>query len=129
MVHTIKKLTPSHYPMISRWYEGWNQPVPKRCHFSTMGCIADGRVAGWLHLMNSDMALIEGVISDPESVPSLRKESLLKLCGFLVDTAVTLGYPTIIGITKSNSIISVSKKLGFSELKDFKIVALDASDD
>ena len=126
MIATIKKLTPFHYPMLREWYEKWGQTPPRPGHFSTMGYIADGRVAGWLHLMNSDMALIEGIISDPEGVPSLRKESLLKLCGFLVDTAITLGYPTIIGITKSKSIIDVGKKLGFSELKEYKIIALDA---
>lgn len=126
---SLVKIERHHLPLIKRWYRARGLPVPKSGHFSTLGYIADGRVAGWLHLMNSDLAMIEGVIADPFSVPSLRRESLNKLIGTLVDTALSLGYPTIIGISNHESILSLGKKYGFKELKDFKVIILDTSGD
>lgn len=129
MIKGIEKVTRNHYKLLKGWYEERGLAMPKRSHFSTMGYIADGRVAGWLHLMNSDMALIEGLISDPNTIPSLRRDSVIKLCGFLTDTAIALGYPVVLGITKAPSIETVAQKLGYKELKGYKIMALDVSEE
>jgi len=94
-----------------------------------MGYMADGRVAAWLYLTNSGIAMIENVISDPHSVPSLRRQSLQKLIGFLVDTATALGYTTIIGVTKNKGILDISRKFGFKEMKDYKLVVLNTEEE
>lgn len=119
----IKRITTNHYPMIRQWYEARGKAAPSVETFSDLGWIADGRVAGWLYLTNSNMALIEGIIADPHSVPSLRKDSLRKLAGHLVDTALDLGYSNIFGITRHPSIDSVCKQLGFRS-QEFRVWAL-----
>lgn len=92
---------------------------------SDLGYIVDGRVAGWLYVTNSNCAMIEGIIADPNTVPSLRQQSLRKLCGFLVDTALMLGYTNIFGISKHPSMAKVSKELGFKMSNDFKVFTLN----
>ena len=125
----IRRITPSDYRTIDAWYDKRNRDMPDPKTFSDMGYMADGRVAGWLYVTNSNMAMIEGIIADPDTVPSLRKASLEKLCGFLVDTAVALGYTHIFGITEHPSIEKVCYKLGFQEAKGFRVFVLNEPED
>lgn len=87
--------------------------APRLSTLSDMGYIADGRVAGWIYLTNGNAAMLEWIISDPSTVPSLRKESLRKLVGFMVDTCLMLGYTNIFGISKNPAIVGVAKQFGF----------------
>lgn len=102
--------------------------MPDPRSLSNTGFIADNRVAGWLLLTNSNIALIEGIISDPDSVPSLRRESLDKLIGFMIDFCLASGYTQIIGITRHPRIEGVGKKFGFKPLPSHKILYLNATD-
>lgn len=118
---SITRYKSSHYKAIASWYKARNLQAPPRESLSDMGYIVDERVAGWLYLTNSNIALIEGVISNPFTVPSLRKQSLRKLAGLLVDSALTLGYTTINISTNHPTIEKLAKDMGFKEynLKTF----------
>jgi len=124
---SLKRVTSKDFPMIVRWYRkrGLTPPDPRA--LSDVGFVADGRAAAWLYLTNSNMAMIEGVISDPESTPSLRKESINKLIGFIIDFALQLGYTQIIGVTKHPSMQELGKKYGFKTLPH-TVIYLDSSD-
>lgn len=125
----IEKVTKAHLPLIKLWYQRRGMKMPRTGLLSTTGYIVDGRVAGWLHLTDSDIALIEGIIADPMSVPGLRRESLNKLSGYLIDTAILLGYNTVLAISKHPNIIQLSERYGFKELNGHKVMVLDASKD
>lgn len=125
----VNKITQFALLDIADWYKGHGLSMPNSGMLSDMGFIADGRVAGWLYVTNSNLAIIENVISDPKSIPSLRRASLDKLMGFMIDTALAMGYTSIIGITKHPQMIKISKKFGFTEMKDFKLVALTTGDE
>lgn len=114
---------------IADWYKRRGLITPNSNMLSDMGYISDGRVAAWLYITNSGIAMIENVISDPRSIPSLRRQSLHKLLGFLIDMATALGYTTILGITKHEGMIDTVKKFGFTELKDYKLVTLVTQDE
>lgn len=124
----IVRVTSDHYPTLKRWYEARGKETFNRHLISDLGYMVDGRVAGWLYLTNSNIAMIECIISDPGTVPSLRKESLNKLVGHLIDTAVNLGYIHIWGISKHPSIEKVAEKYGFKITEGFKVLTLTASD-
>lgn len=125
---SIVKATASHMPMIRKWYKGWGIKAPKIEYFSTTGYICDNRVAGWLYFTNSDLVMIECVIANPNSVPSLRKESLNKLIGFLIDTSINAGYSSIFGISKHPGIAKVAERYNFRLSNDFKVFALSEDD-
>lgn len=124
----IIRIKPTHYPLIASWYENRDSVMPAIGDLSDCGYIADGRVAGWLYFTNSNIAMIEGIISDPDTVPSLRRESVFKLVGFLSDTALALGYTTIIGITKHPGMEDVCERLGYKEC-DYKVLILSEEGD
>lgn len=126
---SIVKVTPRDYPMILEWYAARGKPAPSTASFSDLGYIVDGRVVGWLYLTNSNMAMIEGIVSDPSTIPSLRKASTRKLVGFLIDAAVALGYTNLFGISKHPSILGIAKQFGFKEDDSFKVVTLNTEDE
>ena len=109
----LRRIKPQDYPVIEGWYRKRKLSPPPWQDLSETGWIADDRVAGWLLCTNSSVALIEGLISNPDAMPSLRKESMLKLSGFLVDTALLLGYSKVIAVSKHPSVDKVAKQLGF----------------
>lgn len=116
-------------PEISEWFEARGLKPPPQETLSDMGYMADGRVAAWLYITNSSVAMIENIISDPNTVPSLRRQSLDKLIGFLVDTATALGYTTVLGITKHKGVLNLAQRFGFKEMKDYKLVVLTTGDE
>lgn len=126
---SLKRVTSKDFPMIVHWHKERKLTVPDPRALSDTGFIADGRVAGWLYLTNSNIAMIEGIISDPKSPASLRRESLDKLIGFMIDFALELGYTQFIGITKLSKMEDrVKSKFGFKRIPH-TVLYLDASFD
>lgn len=126
---SLKRVTSKDFPVIVHWYRQRKLTPPDPRALSDIGFIADGRAAGWLYLTNSNIAMIEGIISDPSSTPSLRGESLDKLIGFMIDFSLQLGYTQILGITKHpNMEKKVKSKFGFKKLPH-TVLYLDASYD
>ena len=68
---SLKRVTSKDFPVIVHWYRQRKLTPPDPRALSDVGFIADGRVAGWLYLTNSNIAMIEGIISDPSSTPGL----------------------------------------------------------
>lgn len=123
---SIRRYTHRDYPMIKEWYEKRGQTAPQPAQLSDTGYIADGRVCGFLYLTNSNMAMIEGIVANPDTVPSLRRASLTKLIGCMVDTALLLGYDNVFGIGKHPSITEEAKRFGFV-VRDYKLYMIDRS--
>lgn len=111
----LRKYTHHDFDMIASWYEQRGLPVPLEASLSDMGWIADDRVVGFLYVTPSNVALIEGIIANPDTVPSLRAESMRKLSGFLIDYALLMGYTNLVAITEHPSIAEACKAFGFTE--------------
>lgn len=111
----ITRIKPKDYQTIASWYHAHKLTPPAWQDLSETGWIADNRVAGWLLCTNSSVAIIEHLISNPETVPSLRKESIEKLAGFMIDTALLLGYSNIIAASKHPSVDKVARRFGFKK--------------
>lgn len=125
---SIVRITPDHLPLLKRWFKARGLAIDINS-MSDMGYIVDGRVAGWLFVTNSNSAMIEGLIADPHSVPSLRRASTRKLVGFLIDTSLMLGFTNIFAISKHPSIDQMSKEFGFKSNGNLKVYTLNASKD
>lgn len=117
------------FPKIAGWYHKRGQPIPAPESMSDLGFIVDDRVAGFIYLTNSNLAIIEGVVANPDTVPSLRKASLKKLAGLLVDTAVSLGCTEVIAITKHPAVAELARYIGFRELPEHRVFLLSENDE
>lgn len=120
----ITRIKAKDYPYIASWYKERGIRPPAWQDLSETGWIADNRVAGWLLCTNSSVAIIENIISKPNSVPSLRRESLHKLVGFMIDSALLLGYTNIVAASKHPKIDKLAKQFGFKET-DLKFYMLN----
>lgn len=112
---SIKKIRPYDYQTIAKWYYDRKLTPPSWADLSETGWIADGRVAGWLLVTNSSVAMIEHLISDPHTLKSSRQESIRKLVGFLVDMALLMGYTNVVAASRHESVAKVAKQFGFQE--------------
>lgn len=104
-----------HYKAIASWYHARGLEAPSLERIPEVGFVVDDRVAGWIYRTDSTVALIDGVISNPHTLPSARKLSLQKLAGVLVDTALALGYPDVIATSSHPSIQKLCPVLGLRE--------------
>lgn len=125
----LRRYTHRDYAMVASWYEARGQRVPSPAALSDLGYIADERVCGFLYLTNSNIAMLENVVASPYTVPSLRKESLTKLMGYMIDTALVLGYDNIFGISKHPSLEKEAKRFNFKTMSDsFKVYVMSEED-
>lgn len=119
----IRRYNKSDYHLIASWYLKRGLPVPPKSMLPRTGFIVDDRVAGFLYLTDGNIALVDGLISDPDTIPAYRTQSLEKLCGLLIDTAVMYGYTNILAATTSPSVKSIAKKLSF-KATDYELFLL-----
>lgn len=92
------------------------------------GWVTDDRVAGWILLTEGSVAIIEGLISNPNTLPSQRRHSTKVLAAFLVETALALGYKNIAFASKHPNVIAIAENMGFKET-DLKFYTLTDGDE
>jgi len=124
----IRRYTSKDYPLISKWYVKHGMSPPKQECLSDMGYIVNERVAGWLYVTNSNVAMIEGVISDPDTLSSARKHDLKRLCGTLIDMSMALGCTQILAITDHPGIEQLCDDFGFKEIEKKAFLLRDKDD-
>lgn len=112
----ITKWSPKkHYKIIASWYHAREIEAPLPEQLPEIGYIVDNKVAGWLYRTDSSVAFVDGMISNPNSLPSARRHALNVLAGVLLDTASSLGYTTVLATTEHPSITNLVKKHGFNK--------------
>lgn len=127
---SIVRVTPDHYPLLKSWYKARGIRIDNiEDVVSDMGYIVDGRVAGWLYVTNSNCTMIEGIISDPATIPSLRRASIRKLIGFLIDTSLILGFTNIFALSKHPSMEQSARDFGFKISNTLKVFTLNAGEE
>lgn len=125
----IKKIRSQQLKQIAQWYRDRDKLSPTFAELNgAMGYMADDRVAGWLIPTPTCIAIIENLVSNPHTLPSERRMSMNKLTGFLVDTALALGYTTVICASSHPSVDKQAKRLGFKET-NLKFYVLTDNDD
>ena len=112
----------AQYNMVSTWWEGhgWS-PVPAGI-LPSLGVIvtsddeSKGHAAGFLYMDNSSpVAMMEWLVTNPENTPRESLASAKMLIDFLKIEAKALGYSVIMTGTKSDGLIKLYKKQGFTQ--------------
>lgn len=116
------------YNDISDWYLlRRSPPVPKEALPKTGFIVENDNkkiCACWLYKTDSNVCLIETLISDPRAKSEERNEAINLVVNNLVDNAKKDGYKIILITSKHNNVIKRAKSLfNFEELQDFKVLA------
>jgi hypothetical protein len=104
-----------HYKAIASWYHARDMVAPLPDALPTLGFVVDDKVAGWLYQTDSTIALVDGFISSPASLPSSRKQAVETLAAVLLDLATSLGYSTVLATTSHPTIKKIANKHNFKE--------------
>jgi hypothetical protein len=91
----VRFFTSEDYPMICKWWvDHRHDAVALEC-LSKTGIIVNDICAGFLFKTDSAVALMEYIVSDPQSEKEFRRESLDHLIELLVSEAKKSGFSVI----------------------------------
>lgn len=115
-----------HYKAVASWYHarGLEAPIPEA--LPSLGYVVEGKIVGWVHRTDSDIAVIKTIMSNPKTLPSGRRQALETLVGVLLDSATNLGYTHVIVISDHPSTVKLASKYNLKESTQ-KLFILDES--
>lgn len=102
------------YGYISRWWSERDLPPIPLGLLPLNGFIVPGVCAGFLYLTDSDLAIIEGFVSNPKTTQMERDPALNAVTAALCERAKALGYTAISAFTQTEKITSRATKHGFA---------------
>src|SRR5688500_8750332 len=102
-----------HRSMLQHWCVQRELPATSLDILPTRGCIVRGIAAGFLYQTDSQVAFLEGIISNPESDDSDRDKALDVIFLALFDIAAALGFTFVWGFTCRPEVVTRAQRLGF----------------
>ena len=116
-----RTLLEQDYTMLEKWWLGWGWPVVNKDILpdnGTGGAMIEHEgkpiVAGFIYWSNSGMCWFDWVISDPKGNKRARPFAVK----FLIETVEKMvkdaGKKCIMSISRSNSLLKIHKKLGWT---------------
>ena len=113
MIHIHSYKPDRDYETIALWWQAHGlDPIPLE-FLPAVGFVVSQVCAGFLYQTDTDLALIEGLVSNPETPAQLRDEALDAVVEALCSEAKKLGYLAISGFTQVPKVVSRAKRHGF----------------
>ena len=118
---SLRALKESDYEDMCSWWKWWRWPEigKSTLPMNGMGGLMVYKdeiliAAGFLYLTNSNVALIEFIVSNPNYRESDRKDALEVLIMGLEDVARSQGRDTIVSFSSNKSLINIHEKLNYT---------------
>jgi hypothetical protein len=121
MITLPRKVQPEDIEDILHWYDLRGQPLVNAT-FPPMGLIVEGVCACFLYQTDGDIAMIEGLISNPQAPGFQRYASANDIIKRLKNYAIARGYTKVIGITQDAGTLKRVQRLGFRDLGTYHMV-------
>ena len=102
-----------HYPMLMDWWEKRGMGMTPEERLPEIGYIVPEVAAGFLYQTDSDIALIEGLISNPETDGFTRHGALDAIVDALAEKAKELGFKTLYGFTRQRAVARRAERHGY----------------
>lgn len=120
----------SNYDDMASWLKARNAYVPKLEDMPAIGAIVCERgtpiAAGFLRKCEGNIALFDGLVTNPDAESYQRNAALDLLVSQLIKTAKELELKGIIGWSRDELVLLRSYRHGFKQLPD-AVIALDLS--
>lgn len=118
---SLRALKESDYEDMCSWWKWWRWPEISKATLpmNGMGGLMVYKdeiliAAGFLYLTNSNVALIEFIVSNPNYRQSDRKDALEVLIMGLEDVARSQGRDTIVSFARNKSLMNIHEKLNYT---------------
>ena len=121
MKFNARKLTEQDYSMLVDWWKWWRWSPPSKNllpNNGTGGIIIEKNnipvVAGFLYFTNSEMVLLEWIVSNPKYKEHDRKDAIEMLLKTIETICKEQGKKYMFSIGRNQSLINTHKKLGWN---------------
>lgn len=111
----IRLFEEADYPMLCKWWDGWNCPRITLEILPATGYICNDAAAAFLYLANAPIARLAWSISDPKADKKKRSEAIDQVTLFVESQAKKAGALMIYTTTNSFPFCERLKRLGFAE--------------
>lgn len=106
---------------IMSWYQSRGLVV-ERSLLSSSGFIVDNTCACFLYLSLDNVAMIEGVVSNPMASPFDVHRGIIELIKGAEQAASKVGAKHIIGIVSGEGMINIGKQLGYEDRGTYRVL-------
>lgn len=103
---------------INSWLE-WHGIQPLRKNMVPEVCVKNDHAAGFLLETNTDVAIIEYLVSNPTSSPRKVRVCICAVIEELVRVANKKGFKRVCGFTNIPGIARIAKECGFNQRDQF----------
>jgi hypothetical protein len=111
----IELVDEKNYNMLVEWWKGHEWPIIPFDSLPKTGIIVNDIVAGFLYSSDSNVCMLEWIISDPNSDKEKRKESLNILIDKICHIAKDMGFKYCFTFVKNKGLINTLKENSFNK--------------
>ena len=104
---------------INSWYNKRKLPLVNAEIMPKTGFIVPGVAVAFMYKTDSEIALLDGCISNPDAAPYERKEALEIIMNELVCEAAHQGFNKVIAMTRHPSIKEVCKRANLRDIGEY----------
>ena len=117
----VRNLVEEDYDIICKWWKWWRWPMMPKSALpdnGKFGFMVEKNnipiVSGFLYLSNSQMAMLEWVVSNPQYRDEDRKEAIELLINTVEEACINMDFKHLITIGRNKHLIETHKKLGWT---------------
>lgn len=111
----IESVNKENYSMLVKWWEGHKWPIIPFESLPKIGIIVNDTVAGFLYSTDSNVCMLEWIISDPNSDKQKRKESLVILIDRVCSMAKDMGFKFCFTYVKNKGLMNTLTENSFTK--------------
>lgn len=109
----IRRVVEGDYYVIDEWRKARGLRKLPREYYPTNGMIIEGVAAVFLTKTDTDIALVENIVTNPEATVGDRSKALTKLLKRAEETAKKLGFTMLVGVVSNyDKVSSLAKRRG-----------------
>lgn len=97
----IRLVTGQDIEMIQQWYSARGVEVPSANSLPEIGYIVGDIAAGFIYQTDSSICMLDGYITNPTRIGSLRDEAIEAITYKLLTEAVTRGFTEVLALSRA----------------------------
>ena len=123
----LRAFNPLDLDEMNRWYTLRQEPSVRVEMLPRLGFIAPGVAAGFLYQTDSALALVEGLVSNPEALLCRRVKALSMILAALTEAAKDFGFKLVVGSSKRTGPVSLTLRQGFRKIGSYEMVVKEVA--
>lgn len=118
----VRRFRPEHLAELGRWYVARGLPAPTSGVLPRVGYIVPGLAAGFLYRTDSEIALLDGFVSNPEAPPLDRGRAISRVLEALIaEVSTGAGVSHLVGLTRVRGMERLVERAGFASGDGYRL--------